>query len=165
MNSDQFIQELQVHQKIIFKVCSLYCKDAEDREDLFQEIVIQAWKSADRFRGESKFSTWLYQISLNAAISWFRKAKKRSNDVPFDRAKFGRESDDSWQTDERELQYQMMYRAIEQLSKIDKAIVTLYLEDYDYKAIGEMLGISANNVAVKMTRIRVSLKEIMEKMQ
>jgi len=165
MNSEQFIQELQLHQRIIFKVCSLYCKEQEDREDLFQEIVIQAWKAADRFRGESKFSTWLYQISLNAAISWFRKEKKRANDVPFERAQLGSQSDDAWQADEREMQYQLMHRAIEQLGKIDKAIVTLYLEDYDYKTIGEMLGISANNVAVKMTRIRLALKELMEKMQ
>jgi hypothetical protein len=83
---------------------------------------------------------------LNAAISWFRKEKKRANDVPFERAQLGSQSDDAWQADEREQQYQLMHWAIEQLGKIDKAIVTLYLEDYDYKTIGEMLGISANNL-------------------
>lgn len=164
MQQAQFIQELQAHQRIVYKVCNMYCKDADDREDLFQEIVLQAWRGAERFRGDSKFSTWLYQIALNAAISWYRKSQKRTGDVRIDFAAHLSPADDSWQSEAQEQQYRQMHRAIEQLGKIDKAIVTLYLEDYDYRTIGEMLGITANHVAVKMTRIRATLKSLMEKM-
>lgn len=160
MTETQFTQELQTHQLIIHKVCLLYCSHADDREDLFQEIVLQAWKSISKFRGESKFSTWLYQIALNTAISHFKKTTK--NPLSFfssDKITTISSSDDPWKDAEVEEQFLEMYNAISKLNKVDKALVTLYLEDYDYKTIGEMLGISSNNVAVKMGRIKVTLRE------
>jgi RNA polymerase sigma factor (sigma-70 family) len=130
-----------------------------DREDLFQEITLQAWKAYVNFRGDAKFSTWLYRVALNTAITFFRKEKRApaiyTTDVLPD------QNEDAY--DPIEEKVKAMYAAIGNLSKIDKAIVMLYLEDYSYIEIGEMMGITANNVAVKMNRIKIKLKEETQK--
>ncbi len=150
-----FVSLLNQHQKIIYKVCNLYMDKHSEREDLFQEITLQAWKAFGNFRGDAKFSTWLYRVALNTAITFFRKEKTKptlfTTDVVPDQPE---ES-----VDPVEEQVRAMYAAIGDLSKIDKAIVMLYLEDYNYIDIGEMMGITANNVAVKMNRIKLKLKE------
>jgi RNA polymerase sigma factor (sigma-70 family) len=151
-----FIQLLNEHQNIIHKVCTLYMDDIADREDLFQEISLQAYKSFQHFKGESKFSTWLYRVALNTAITFFKKEKKQEQLQVTLATQPNIESDDSKIKEEQIL---AMYKAIGNLNKIDKALVMLYLEDYSYIEIGEMLGITANNVAVKMNRIKVKLKE------
>ena len=126
-----------------------------DREDLFQEITLQAWKAYGNFRGDAKFSTWLYRVALNTAITFFRKDKKKPDIYSTDIIPEKVEEN----TDPLEEQVKAMYAAIGELSKIDKALVMLYLEDYSYQEIGEMMGITANNVAVKMNRIKIKLKE------
>ncbi len=155
----EFIALLNQHQKIVYKVCNLYMDMHSDREDLFQEITLQAWKAYENFRGDAKFSTWLYRVALNTAITFFRKEKRKpaiySTDTVPDQA------DES--NDPIEEQVKAMYAAIGNLSKIDKAIVMLYLEDYSYIEIGDMMGITANNVAVKMNRIKTKLKEETQK--
>lgn len=152
--STEFIELINQHQNIIHKVCRLYMNNATEREDLFQEITLQAWSAFKTFRGDSKFSTWLYRVALNTAISFYRKEKRNptvenSNDFP----------EQTESTHETEEQLQAMYKAIGSLSKIDKALVMLYLEDYNYDDIARILGITANNVAVKMNRIKTKLKE------
>ena len=145
----KFISLLNQHQKIVFKVCNLYMDRHTDREDLFQEITLQAWKAYGNFRGDAKFSTWLYRVALNTAITYFRKEKRNpgifTTDIVPD------------QLDENhdpvEEQLKLMYITIGQLSKIDKALVMLYLEDYNYLEIGDMMGITPNYVAVKMNKI------------
>lgn len=161
LSEQQFTQEIQTHQGIIFKVCLLYSNSSEDREDLFQEIVLQAWKSIANFRGDAKFSTWLYQVALNTAITWFKKENKKSKLFSFGIAGSNKLVDDPWSSAEKEDAFSEMYAAIKRLNKVDKALITLYLEDFDYKTIGEMLGITANNVAVKMSRAKASLKALM----
>lgn len=158
MAEQEFIQLLNKHQNIIHKVCSVYMTDYADKEDLFQEVTLQAWKAYPTFRGDAKFSTWLYRVALNTAITFFRKEKKQ---VPI----FTTEAlpDTAESHNPVEEQVQAMYKAIGELSKIDKALIMLYLEDYSYIEIGEMLGISANNVAVKMNRLKVKLKEQTQK--
>lgn len=156
----EFIQLLNEHQRIIHKVCNLYMDAHADREDLFQEITLQAWKAYAGFRGDAKFSTWLYRVALNTAITFFRKEKKKpeiysSEQMP----DYGHQDTH----DPIEEQVKAMYAAIGDLSKIDKAIVMLYLEDYNYNDIGDMMGITANNVAVKMNRIKIKLKESTQK--
>lgn len=153
-----FIKLLNTHQKIVYKVCNLYMDNKTDREDLFQEITLQAWKSFGSFRGDAQFSTWLYRVALNTAITYFRKTKKQiqtsySETLPEIVTK----------DDNIEEQVKAMYKAIGNLTKIDKALVMLYLEDYSYNEVGEMLGITPNNVAVKMNRLKVKLKEETEK--
>ncbi len=155
----EFITLLNQHQKIVYKVCNLYMDRHSEREDLFQEITLQAWKAYGSFRGDAKFSTWLYRVALNTAITFFRKEKKQpaiysTDTVPDQR-------DDNY--DPIEEQVKALYAAIGELSKIDKAIVMLYLEDYSYIEIGDMMGITANNVAVKMNRIKAKLKEETQK--
>ena len=156
----EFITLLNQHQKIIYKVCNLYMDKHSEREDLFQEITLQAWKAFPKFRGDAKFSTWLYRVALNTAITFFRKEKTKppvfTTDLVPD------QMEDSF--DPIEEQVKAMYTAIGNLSKIDKAIVMLYLEDYNYIDIGEMMGITANNVAVKMNRIKWKLKETSNKL-
>jgi RNA polymerase sigma-70 factor, ECF subfamily len=154
-----FIQAITEHQRIIHKVCNLYMKDLQGKEDLFQEILLNAWKGSKNFKGDSKFSTWLYRVALNTAITFYRKGSRQPNtgtsinflvnDIP-----------DVLENNELT---QAMYRAIADLSKIDKAIVLLYLEEYNYHEIGEVTGISANNVAVKMSRIKEKLRETSKK--
>lgn len=150
---------LNEHQKIIYKVCNLYMDRHADREDLFQEITLQAWKAYGKFRGDAKFSTWLYRVALNTAITFFRKEKRGPSIYSTDTVPEQNEE----QYDPIEEQVKAMYAAIGHLSKIDKAIVMLYLEDYSYNEIGEMMGITANNVAVKMNRIKIKLKEETQK--
>lgn len=151
-----FIELLNQNQKIIHKVCNLYMNWQEDKEDLFQEITLQAWKAFNQFRGDAKFSTWLYRVALNTAITFFRKDKKNAfiatvSDIP--------ELVIQQERDSIEDKTKAMYQAIAELSKIDKAIVMLYLEDYSYAEISEIIGITANNIAVKMNRIKVKLRE------
>lgn len=158
MSEREFISSLQSNQGIIHKVCIMYCDDVADREDLFQEIVINAWNGFPRFKQEARFSTWLYQIALNTAISWYRKNNKKS--ISFIRTdKTPIIQHDPWIASEQEEKMQLLHAAIATLNKVDKAVITLFLEDYDYTTIGEMLGISANNVGVKMNRIKNALKK------
>jgi RNA polymerase sigma-70 factor (ECF subfamily) len=151
----EFITLLNQHQKIIHKVCNLYMDRYSDREDLFQEITLQAWKAYGNFRGDARFSTWLYRVALNTAITFFRKEKRRPGLQLTD--SLPEQADDTH--DPVEEQLKTMYAAIGELSRIDKALIMLYLEDYSYNEIGEMMGITANNVAVKMNRIKTKLKE------
>jgi RNA polymerase sigma factor (sigma-70 family) len=155
-----FIQAITEHQRIIHKVCNLYMRDLQEREDLFQEILLNAWKGSKNFKGDSKFSTWLYRVALNTAITFYRKGSKQpntANSINF------LVIDNIPDVSENNEQTQAMYRAIADLSKIDKAIVLLYLEDYNYNEIGELTGITANNVAVKMSRIKEKLRESSKK--
>lgn len=159
VSEKEFITLLNQHQKIVYKVCNLYMDSHADREDLFQEITLQAWKAYGSFRGDAKFSTWLYRVALNTAITFFRKEKRSPDIYSTDML-----PDQPDNTDNRiEEQVKAMYQAIGHLSKIDKALVMLYLEDYSYIEIGGMMGITANNVAVKMNRIKAKLKEETQK--
>jgi RNA polymerase sigma-70 factor, ECF subfamily len=154
LQEKEFIELLNRHQNIIHKICNIYMDEKADKEDLFQEITLQAWKAYKNFRGDAQFSTWLYRVALNTAITFYRKEKRQVPTLNTDQ--FPEEIEPFNPVEE---QLQAMYRAIAQLSKIDKALIMLYLEDYSYIDIGEMLGITANNVAVKMNRLKTKLKE------
>lgn len=139
----------------------MYVQRVEDRDDLFQEITLQAWKSYARFKGDARFSTWLYQVALNTAITHFRKQKRnplrQSEETVIDLQ--------DTPTDPTEEQFQIMYKAIGELSEVDKALVLLYLDDYPYDDIAQMMGITANHVAVKMNRIKTKLQSITQQMR
>ena len=154
----EFIILLNQHQNIIHKICSVYQEQQADREDLFQEITLQAWKSFGSFRKESKFSTWLYRVSLNTAITFYRKGKKSPALLHTDQ--FSDQADNESDKDD---QFKAMYKAIGELSKIDKALVMLYMDEYTYQEIAGILGISTNNVAVKINRIKIRLRETTQK--
>lgn len=129
-------------------------RTGRDREDLFQEILLNAWKGIRSFKGEARFSTWLYRVALNTAITFYRKERRQVETMPWPPAlALPDNTPDGQQEALRE-----MYRAIGELSPIDKALVMLYLEEYSYAEIGDIMGITANNVAVKMNRIKTRLK-------
>jgi len=154
-----FIQSIEQHQRIIHKVCNLYMNNDQDKKDLFQEILLGAWKGYGNFKGDAKFSTWLYRVALNTAITLYRKEKRQIKTAELKEQTAGFIDNHSGQ----EEQMAAMRGAIAALSTIDKALVMLYLEEYDYNEIGSIMGISANNVAVKMSRIKIKLKERAEK--
>lgn len=143
---------------MLHKVCNLYCISEADRQDLFQEIIIQLWKSYPRFRGESKFSTWLYRIALNTAISDLRRQKAHIRVT--EPAQLPADLHYIQYNGEQEEQLQRMYSAIAQLGDIEKAIVMLYLEDRSYEEMEEVLGINANTLRVKMNRIKEKLRKL-----
>ncbi len=155
----EFIQIVQKNQGIIHKVCNIYCDLQEDRNDLFQEIVAQLWKSFPTFQSRSKFSTWMYRVALNTAITSFKKAKRRpdQNRLTYDNFQI---EDDSYDT-ETEENIKQLHRAVAQLSGIEKSIVLLYFENKKYEEIAEITGITQNYVRVKMNRIKKKLKKLM----
>lgn len=155
----QFVTELEDNQNIVHKVCSLYTNDKDAHNDLFQEIAVQLWKAFPKFRGDAKFSTWMYRVALNTAITLYRKSKKRVKTQDFDSVLHRIKATDYDDTEERQLK--LMYDAIKQLGDIDKALVFLYLEDKDYSEIAETLGISEVNARVKMSRVKNKLRTIL----
>jgi len=155
----EFIQIVQKNQGIIHKVCNIYCDVQEDRNDLFQEIVAQLWKSYPSFRKESKFSTWMYRVALNTAITSFKKTKRRpdQNSLTYENFQIKDESYDS----KTEEDIKELHKAVAQLTGIEKSIVLLYLENKKYEEIAEITGITQNYVRVKMNRIKKKLKKLM----
>ena len=155
----QFVSNLEKHQNIVHKICRMYTNDKESHNDLFQEITIQLWKAYPKFRGDSKFSTWMYRVALNTAITLYRKSKREIRTQDFDDVSFKIKAQEY--NDETEQQLKLMYKAVKQLNDIDKALVFLYLEDQSYREISETLGISEVNARVKMNRIKTALKNIL----
>ena len=155
----QFVTELENNQNIVHKVCSLYANDREAHNDLFQEITIQLWKAYPKFRGDSKFSTWMYRVALNTAITLYRKSKRKPTTFDYDSVVYKISAEPYDPTAEQQLS--LMYSAVRQLSDIDKALVFLYLEDKNYSEIAETLGISEVNARVKMNRIKTKLRTIL----
>jgi len=158
MNSE-FVDILNNHRALIYKVCNLYCPDRDDREDLFQEIVIQVWKSLPGFRRESALSTWMYRIALNTAITHFRKGKRSPSTISLT----GIDLPDINTSDETEESLRQLFAAIENLDRVDKSIVLLYLEEKSYEEIGEITGLSKTNVGVRLNRIKLKLSNTLVK--
>jgi RNA polymerase sigma-70 factor (ECF subfamily) len=154
-----FVELLQKHQNIVHKVCRLYTNNADAHNDLFQEITIQLWRAYPKFRGDSKFSTWMYRVGLNTAITLYRKSKRRISTQEFDAVEFKIKAEDYDDTEEQQLK--LLYQAVHQLNDIEKALVFLYLEDKDYREISQTLGISEVNARVKMNRVKKKLKTIL----
>lgn len=155
----QFVTNLERHQNIVHKICRMYTNDKDSHNDLFQEITIQLWKAYPQFRGDSKFSTWMYRVALNTAITLYRKSKKDIRTQDYDEISFKIKANEY--NDETEQQLKLMYKAVKELNDIDKALVFLYLEDQSYREISETLGISEVNARVKMNRIKKALRNIL----
>jgi len=150
---------MEENQNIIHKVCRTYTNNEAAHKDLFQEITIQLWKAYPKFRGESKFSTWMYRVSFNTAISLYRKSKRNIDTSPiYDNLK---ELEYHEYDNEHDKQLDLLYKAIRSLNDIEKALALLYLEDKSYKEISNTLGISEVNARVKMNRTKTKLKNIL----
>jgi len=154
-----FVELLQKHQNIVHKVCRLYTNNQDAHNDLFQEIAIQLWKAYPKFRGDSKFSTWMYRVGLNTSITLYRKSKRSIRTEEFDAIQYKISAEEYDDTEEEQLN--LMYKAVHQLNDIDKALIFLFLEDKNYKEISETLGITEVNARVRMNRIKTKLKTIL----
>ena len=151
----EFVEIIKEHEKIILKICNVYCKEKQDREDLYQEILIQLWKSFPSFSGKSKITTWIYRIAFNTAVTRYRKEKRTPergalNDL--------QETVEPTENDNIE----RLYFAIGQLNPLEKAITMLYLEGTKYREIGEILGISESNVGFKINQIKTKLRKTLK---
>ena len=155
-----FVTLLEENQNIIHKICRLYTQSEAEHKDLFQEISIQLWRSFDRFEGKSKFSTWMYRVGLNTAITLYRKDKKRIDTYALNDEISRIEVDQYNPVIDEQLNW--LYQKIEKFSEIDKALVLLYLEDKKYDEIADTLGITAVNARVKMNRIKQRLKKMIK---
>ena len=156
---DKFVTLLEENQNIVHKICRLYTNNQDQHNDLFQEITIQLWRAFPKFRGDSKFSTWMYRVGLNTAITLYRKSKRSIKTQDYDSVMFRISSEEYDDTIEQQLK--LMYSAVKELNDIDKALVFLYLEDKNYKEISETLGITEVNARVKMNRVKTKLKKIL----
>jgi RNA polymerase sigma-70 factor (ECF subfamily) len=155
----RFLELIEQNQDIVHKICGLYARNADDRRDLGQEIVFQLWKSYQSFRGDSKFTTWMYKVALNTALLNSRRnrrsvrtesLKDQHGNIPFEAA-----------SQERHGRIRGLYEAIYQLPALDRAIILLCLEQFSYREISGLVGISESNVSVRLVRIKKKLKELL----
>jgi len=162
LDKDAFIAIIEAHQKLIYKVCHLYCQDPHDREDLQQEIIIQLWTSIHRYNGSVKLSTWIYKVALNTAIVYYKKERRH-------RAKNLSHTGALWTvvaeidaSDEMK-RIELLHYHIQQLNETDKAIMLLYLDNTRYQDIAQIVGITETNVATKISRLKHALKKKLKK--
>ncbi len=155
----KFVSDLEQNQNIVHKICRLYTNNQHAHSDLFQEISIQLWRAYPKFRGDSKFSTWMYRVALNTAITLYRKSKRTIKTQGFESVSFKIEATDYDDTEEEQLK--LLYKAVQYLSDIEKALVFLYLEDNNYKEIASTMGITEVNARVKMSRVKNKLRKIL----
>lgn len=156
-DQERFLTLLDEHKKILYKVAASYCRNPEDRRDLEQEIVTQLWRSFDRYDEGYKFSTWMYRIALNVAISFSRSETRRSRrTVPAGESIL--EIVDTREAAEPDADLQILRRLIAQLDELDRALILLYLDGNRYDTIAEILGISETNVGTKIGRIKQRLR-------
>jgi RNA polymerase sigma-70 factor (ECF subfamily) len=155
---ETFLAVLSKNRGILYKVANSYCKKDEDRKDLVQEIVIQLWKSFDNYNSQFKYSTWIYRIALNVAISFYRRDNTRKIiAIPLTQSLLNFEEIST--TKEQDHTINLLYQFISELKEFDKALMLLYLDEKSHKEIAEILGITESNVSTKIGRIKIKLKE------
>lgn len=147
---------LDDHKGLLFKIVRAYAFTMEDRDDLFQDVALQVWRSVPNFRGESAVTTWLYRIALNTSLRWKSREDKTTIKL--------RELDDTtlvFQSEQNpnDDRVAWLYREINQLNEIDRSLCLMLLDDFSYKEMAEILGISESNVAVKIHRLKKYLVE------
>jgi len=153
--SELFLSVINANKGIIYKVANSYCKNSENRNDLVQEIIIQLWKSFENYNHQYEHSTWMYRISLNVAISFYRKAKKEIA-TPLTEHIIELASED--EPGELEDNVRLLYQFIGEMDELNKALMLLYLDNKTHKEMAEVLGISETNVATKIGRIKEKLR-------
>ncbi len=149
-----FNEGLVGHKGILFKVAHAYAFEHADRQDLFQEIVIQIWRSVDAFRGESSVPTWMYRVALNTAIAWTRKEDRHQRGKQPLAVVEGLLTTASAAPDPR---VEWLYRQIAQLKDVDRSVALLLLDGFSYREIAAIVGITESNVGVKINRIKSAL--------
>jgi len=154
------VELLEKYQGILHKVCYLYCNSEEDKRDTFQEIVFQMWKSFYTLKDKTKFSSWIYRIAINTAISRLRKEKRQPYKENISDLGLQIQEQETSENIRERVDY--LHKAIEKLSEIEKAIIMLHLDEKSYDEISEIIGISKSNVGVKLHRIKAQLKKLLK---
>ena len=152
---EYFTQLVREHKSTIYTVCYMFSKDEEEVNDLFQETLINMWKGIDSFREESKISTWIYRVALNTCLLQERKKKRQVAKVPLTMDVNFFEDDDA-----NSAQVRMLHQRIGRLGLVDRALVMMWLEGMSYDEMGAVMGISPQNVGVKLFRIKEQLKKL-----
>ncbi len=159
LTEQEFLIAIETHKGILYKVSRMYFDKLEDQQDLFQEIILQLWKSLGSFKGKSEFSSWMYRVALNTAIVFFKKEKRKpDNYVSIKNEPIAYEDYDN----EKDQQLVYFYKAVKQLNKIEKALILLFIEGFSGKEIAENLGLSEVNVRVKIKRTKSKLQKIIK---
>ena len=157
-NKEEFLKLVQNNKRIIYKIGNLYCRDKADIEDLAQEIIYQLWRSWESFDAKAKFTTWMYRIALNVAISFYRKdSKRKDSHEPI--AEHFIEMPEDIENGETETNINLLMQFINELKDLDKALMIVYLEENSYRDIAEILGITETNVATRIGRTKEKLKQ------
>lgn len=154
---DNFLNLIESNKKIIFKICNSYCRNSSEREDLAQEIIYNLWKSGEAFNADYKFSTWMYRVALNVAISFYRKENKRQTSPLTEHILNIEEQETSYKASEENIN--LLQKFINELKELDRALMILYLEEKTYSEIADILGISETNVATRISRCKEKLKQ------
>lgn len=159
ITEQQFLALINQHKGILYKVSRVYFDNLEDQQDLFQEIILQLWKSLDSFRGNSEFSSWMYRVALNTAIVFFKKEIRKPD--KYAAIKIEPLAHDGYDN-EKDLQLVHFYKAVKELNKIEKALILQFIEGFSGKEIAENLGLSEVNVRVKTNRTKNKLQQIIK---
>ena len=156
MNHSEFLRLVEENKGILYKISSSYCRHAGDREDLIQEMIYQLWRSSGKYDNTQKFSTYMYRIALNVAISFYRRNSRGGVRVALDADV---ELVEEEGMDELEEQVELLQRWVRSLGELDKALMILYLEERPYREIAEILGVTETNVGTKIARLKERLKK------
>ena len=153
----RFLSIIEENRQQIYKVCYMYASDDDHFNDLYQEVLINIWQGLGGFRGGAQVSTWVYRISLNTCVTHYRKNHKYQETVSIDGLKVVDADDGTHQQQLKEL-----YRLINRLDRFEKAIILLWLDEKSYDEIAEITGLSRNNVASRLRRIKMKLQQFSE---
>jgi len=159
VSSDFYISSILPYAPIIIKICRAYTNSQEDFEDYYQEVCLQIWRSKDNFLDQSEWSTWIYRISLNVCLTLLKKNKNNRKYFASDFLPDEITEDSQAFADES---LNLLYDAIRRLSEIDRAVILLYLEEKSYQDIAEIIGTNANNIGVRIKRIKERLKKLLD---
>ena len=154
----EFVDLVYQHQGILHRVCSVYESLPEDREDLYQEILMQSWRSFASFNGQSKFSTWLYRVALNTALSRRRNAPSKREVASQTATSVDLAVDECSDSDS---DVELLHQCIQELPMLNRAIILLYLEQHTYEEIAEITGLSRANISVRLVRIKDELRQLL----
>ncbi len=164
----EFPQILQQNQDRIYRLCCYYIQDRDERQDLFQEILIHIWENLEQFKGQSHISTWIHRIAINTCLSYLRQKQRRNrlfisqNDHQLGFDQIDQDPEETERIEEQEQQIRQLHQIINGLPLMDRTLISLYLEDMNTREMSEILGISESNVRVKIHRIKQQFKNKME---
>ncbi len=160
LSFDDYVSFITTNKKIIYKVCHAYCKQPSDFDDLVQDILLQLWRSRERYNPQFKLSTWVYRIALNCAISHHRKTSNQQNEPVLFSEDLPEAFVLSASDDPKNENVNVLYQCIRSLNQLDRALILLHLDEFSHQQIADIMGLSVSNVATKLSRIRAKLKEL-----